>query len=93
LVRGSERRWLFPGVVPGQPLTRAAFRNILVRHDIPILAGRSAALIALANDLPVPVLAELLGVHIHTAQKWAAHVQRDWATYLAARSDDHRGTP
>jgi hypothetical protein len=76
---------------PRPALTIKAFNDHLLRqHGINTHAGRNAALIALASELPVPVLADLLGVHIHTAQKWAAHVQRDWATYLDARSADHR---
>jgi hypothetical protein len=85
LNRDSQQRWLFPGLVPGQPITPKAFSSNLTRHGIQTRPGHGAALIALAGELPVPVLADLLGVHIHTAQKWAAHVQRDWATYLAAR--------
>jgi len=49
-------------------------------------AARAAAFVALAADLPAPVLADLLDVHIHTALKWARHAQRDWTTYITARA-------
>ncbi|MDH6120448.1 hypothetical protein [Kitasatospora sp. GAS204B] len=59
--------WLFPGVVPGRPLSRKAFNDRLARQGIHTRAARTAALIALATELPAPVLADLLDIHIHTA--------------------------
>jgi hypothetical protein len=29
------------------------------------------------------VLADALGIHIHTAHRWASYLQRDWSSYLA----------
>lgn len=43
---------------------------------------------ALAADLPSPILADLTGMHRHTALRWVAYVRRDWAEYLAARVED-----
>ncbi|WP_327281168.1 MULTISPECIES: hypothetical protein [unclassified Streptomyces] len=80
--------WLFPGVVPGRPLSRKAFNERLARQGIHTRPARTAALIALATELPAPVLADLLDIHIHTALKWARHAQRDWSTYLTARATD-----
>lgn len=42
--------------------------------------------IVLATDLPAPVLAELLDLHISTAVRWVTYVKRDWTDYLAARA-------
>jgi hypothetical protein len=39
----------------------------------------------LAAELPAPVLAEMLDIHINTALQWATIGQQDWASYLAAR--------
>lgn len=83
--------WLFPGVLPGHPLSRKAFNDQLARHGIQARPARTAALIALAAELPPPVLAELLDLHIHTALKWAHHAQRDWSAYLTARITDRDG--
>jgi hypothetical protein len=86
-----DRRWLFPGVVPGEPLSEPGFMQLLRRAGVSTRAARSAALIAFAAELPPSVLAELLGVTIHTAQKWAARSRPDWAAYLKARmADDPR---
>jgi len=86
--------WLFPGVVPGEPLSSQAIGDLLQRHvGVRSHAARQAALIAFAAELPPPVLADLLGLTVQTAQKWASYTQPDWAAYLAARAaDDKAGT-
>ncbi|MFE7834930.1 hypothetical protein ACFU53_02305 [Streptomyces sp. NPDC057474] len=80
------RPWLFPGTLPGQPLSTAGYSLLMRRHGFHTIPARSAALIALADQLPSPVLAELLNIHVHTARKWAAYTQPDWAAYLAERA-------
>jgi hypothetical protein len=45
----------------------------------------NAALISLAGDLPVPILADVLGLHTATAEQWAHLANRDWAAYIAER--------
>jgi hypothetical protein len=48
--------------------------------------SRNTALCALAEDLPAPVLADLLDVHITTAVRWTTLVKRDWAKFVAHRT-------
>jgi hypothetical protein len=84
--RGPRR--LFPGRVPGQPISSPALSHRLNRHGIPARAARNTALMALAADLPAAVLADLLGMHINTAVRWTTYARRDWAEYLAARAAD-----
>ncbi|MER0478002.1 hypothetical protein ABR737_06535 [Streptomyces sp. Edi2] len=60
----------------------------LGRHGIPVRTARNAALAALAADLPSPILADVTGMHRHTALRWVAYARRDWAEYLAARAED-----
>ena len=79
-------RWLFPGLVPGQPIANHALTTRLSRHGINVRTARNGALAALAADLPAPVLADLLGMHIHTAVRWVGYARGDWAEYLAARA-------
>jgi hypothetical protein len=62
--RGPRR--LFPGRVPGQPIASHALTTRLNRHGISVRAARNGALAALAADLPVAILADLLGMHVHT---------------------------
>ncbi|RPK59099.1 hypothetical protein EES42_36420 [Streptomyces sp. ADI95-17] len=56
----------------------------------PVRAARNSALAALAADLPSPILADLTGMHRHTAIRWVAYARRDWAEYLAARAEDQQ---
>jgi hypothetical protein len=51
-------------------------------------ARRNGALAALAADLPAAILADLLGMHVHTAVRWVTYARRDWAEYLAAWAAD-----
>jgi hypothetical protein len=59
----------------------------LTEHGIPHRdSARAAALINLTAEIPPPVLADLLGLHITTAQRWADRTQADWTAYLHARA-------
>jgi hypothetical protein len=96
LVPGENgNRWLLPS--PALPGTHLCTRQIAVNlhtAGIPVRASRHLALLLLAERLPAPVLAELLGLSQSTATKWAVHSQTGWADYLAARtatSDDRSG--
>jgi hypothetical protein len=78
-------RWLFPGLVPGRPAAPSGFSRKLLDHGIDARPARNAALIALLEDVPPPILAGILGLHINTAVRWANIARRDWTAYLAAR--------
>jgi hypothetical protein len=79
--------WLFPGGHPDTH-TSAGLHRKLKRHGLPDAdRSRATALINLAADLPAPILADLLGLHIQTATAWARHAGADWAAYLSARID------
>lgn len=85
--------WLFPGGHPGTHASAGLHRK-LKRHGLPDADhARATALINLAADLPAPVLADLLGLHIQTATAWARHAGADWTAYLAARIDTTAPTP
>ncbi len=83
-------RWLFPGMVPGKPISTHGMTQKLGRHGIPVRTARNAAL---AADLPSPILADVTGMHRHTALRWVAYAKRDWAEYLAARAEDPKSSP
>ena len=40
----------------------------------------------LAGEIPAALLADLLGVHVATATKWAEIAGRPWADYAAQRA-------
>ncbi|MFY9931114.1 MAG: hypothetical protein WAK82_24255 [Streptosporangiaceae bacterium] len=85
--RGKPASWLFPGQVPGRHLSVNGLVRQLNTCGIQARIGRSAALINLAADLPAAILADLLGLHINTAVRWVKRARRDWASYLAARTE------
>jgi hypothetical protein len=74
----GDTAWLFPGG-PARDALYRALRTHLRR-------ARSAALAALAADLPAAVLADLLDININTAITWSTYAQTDWTAYLAART-------
>lgn len=79
--------WLFPGLRPGAHLDSGRLALLLRTAGIPVRPARGAALVALATDLPAPVLADLLGLSIAAAVRWSALAARDNAEYLAARAE------
>jgi hypothetical protein len=96
-------RWLFPGMVPGKPISTHGMTQKLNRHGMTQklnrhgmtqklnrhgILVRNGAPAALAADLPSPILADVTGMHRHTALRWVAYARRDWAEYLAVRISD-----
>jgi hypothetical protein len=85
----APRKWLFPGSTPGGHADAGRLTQHL--HDrlgIVIRPARNSALSEMAADLPAPVVADLLGVHITTASRWVGLFKRDWSGYVAARLHD-----
>jgi hypothetical protein len=73
--------------MPGRPARDALYRALRKHLPVHLRRARSAALAALAAELPAAVLANLLDLNIHTANAWATYAQHDWTTYLAARTN------
>jgi hypothetical protein len=84
--------WLFPGHLPGRPITPAQLGVRLRALGIYAQTGRRAALLSLAGQLPAAVLADLLGLHETTAAKWMHQAAGDWNRYAAelARARPHQ---
>jgi hypothetical protein len=81
--------WLFPGHLPGRPITPSRLGERL--RDIGIYAqtGRRATMLDLAAQLPAAVLADLLGLHENTAAKWTNQAGGDWTRYAAELARNH----
>jgi hypothetical protein len=88
----THTRWLFPGGLPGQPITPKRLAERLRAIGIPTQAARRAALTDLAAHLPAAVLADLLDLHPTTAVKWMNQAGADWSHYAAkiARTRNHQ---
>jgi hypothetical protein len=84
--------WLFPGLLPGRPLTAARLGERLRTLGIHTQPGRRATLTSLATQLPAAVLAELLNLHPTTAVRWVRDAGGDWNRYAAqlAQARNHQ---
>ncbi len=82
--------WLFPGGVPGRPITTEQLRNRLATLGIVLRPTRNSALMQLASELQAPVLADLLGLHVNTAVEWVRNSRGDWARYAASGAEKAR---
>ena len=79
--------WLFPGLLPGRPLTPARLGERLRALGIYAQPGRRTALTCLAAQLPAAVLADLLDLHPTTAVRWVHDAGGDWNRYAAQLSN------
>jgi hypothetical protein len=88
----ATSQWLFPGGMPGQPITAGRLGERLRAIGIRAMPGRRAALINLAAQLPAAVLAGTLNLSPGTAVRWMHQAGADWNRYAAdiARSPDHQ---
>lgn len=89
----SKPEWLFPGL----PLTRHIGTAALAERIHLLLPGnlrghRNTALLTLARDVPPVVLADLLGLHPGTVERWRALAGGNLVFYTAARLRN-RATP
>ena len=91
-VPGSSRTaarasdWLLPGRKHGTHITSEELRRQLKVLRMPIRPGRRGALLALAAELPAPVLSEHFGVHRARAAQWTRAAGRTYADYVATRT-------
>jgi len=87
----AQGKWLFPGLLPGQPITPERLSARLNAIGIPVRAARRAALTSLAAQVPAAVLADTLGIHPTTAVNWTRDARSDWNRYAAelARTRNH----
>jgi len=79
----QQTTWLFPGHLPGRPITPDTLGGRLRALGIFAQTGRRAALLDLAAQLPAAVLADLLGLHHNTAARWMHQAGGDWTRYAA----------
>lgn len=88
----TDTGWLFPGLLPGRPITASRLADRLRALGITTQAGRRAALIDLAAQLPAAVLADIINLHPTTATKWMHQAGGDWTRYAAdiARTRNHQ---
>ena len=81
----AAEQWLFPGRRPVRAARPTTLANRLRRLAVEPRAARNSALLHLAEQLPARVLADLLGLHIGTAERWSATAGTRWMGYAAIR--------
>jgi hypothetical protein len=86
-------RWLFPGLLPGKPITASRLGERLRKLGITALPGRRSSMIHLAGHLPAAVLADLLNLAPSTALRWMHQAGADWTRYAAALAQTHDPQP
>ena len=84
--------WLFPGHLPGRPITPSRLGERLRLLGVRALPARRATLLQLAAQVPAAVLAELLHLTPGTTTRWTRDAAGDWSRYAAelARERDHQ---
>ena len=84
--------WLFPGGLPGRPVTASRLGQRLNTLGIYAMSARRATLTDLAAHMPAAVLADLLHIAPGTAVRWMRQAGGDWSGYAAelARTRDHQ---
>jgi len=84
--------WLFPGMLPGRPLTPSRLGERLRKLGLRAQPARRATLTDLAAQLPAAVLADLLNLAPTTAVNWVRDAGGDWSRYAAqlARDPSHQ---
>lgn len=82
-IGATASSWLFAGHQPGRPITPSRLGERLTPLGIDARAGRRAALLQLASQLPAPVIADALGITATTATDWVKAAGGDWANYAA----------
>lgn len=78
--------WLFPGVIPGEPVKAATVSAMLSHVGVPALPTRAAAWRELTRQAPPAVLAHLLGASPATVTRHAELAGADYARYAATRT-------
>jgi hypothetical protein len=85
LPRDRESPWLFPGRLPGQPVSYPTLREQVSSLRLPLRQARISALHQLVLDAPAPVIADALGFHQTTTTRQTAHAGGTWNRYPAIR--------
>lgn len=79
----ASAQWLFPGGMPGRPITAASIVLQLRTVGIPVRPSRNGTWQQLVREAPPSVLAEALGISPKTAMQHAARAGADWLRYAA----------
>ncbi|SHH52321.1 hypothetical protein [Streptomyces sp. 3214.6] len=80
----AGRRYLLPGQSPGRSRNPLGLADTLRHHGLPARAARNTAMMDALADLPPMVIADLLGIHPKTAERWATLAGANWSEYVSS---------
>ena len=83
--------WLLPGRKLGRPITPHALSRRLSALGVPAVAARTSALAHLLHTVPPAVLAQLIGMSAHSAERYTAALRTDYSRYVALRIGEKQG--
>lgn len=86
MARHTGSPWLFPGRIPGQPLSASTLSQRLRAIGV-TQAARVAALHDLIGQVPTPILADVLGYNPAFVAERAANLSTSWNTYAGLPRD------
>lgn len=83
---------LFPGRIPGRPVSYRTLNRRLRELDFPLVDARVSALRQLVLQAPAPVIADALGYHQTTTARQIAHAGATWSR-CASSQEGRAGSP
>lgn len=78
--------WLFPGATPHHHVSEASVALHLAPHKIHARQIQQARIDHLVRTVPASIVADTLGINIHTAVKHAARTNSRWGDYPELRA-------
>ncbi|WKN60658.1 hypothetical protein HJ581_0044075 [Rhodococcus opacus] len=85
----DDHRWLFPGGMPGRPMSAAHLGKRLRAVGIAGRVSRNTALMETAATMPAKAMSELLGIGVTSATRWSELASASRADYAAEISRRH----
>ncbi|SCF72211.1 hypothetical protein [Streptomyces sp. Ncost-T10-10d] len=80
----AGHQYLLPGQSPGRPRNPLGLADTLRHHGLPARAARNTAMVDALVDLPPVVIADLLGIHPKTAERWATLAGENCPEYVSS---------
>ncbi|GAA5147048.1 hypothetical protein GCM10025768_06480 [Microbacterium pseudoresistens] len=84
---GGESPWLFEGLSPGAHMTAAYIRLRLAERGIRVRVSRETRMSLLSMRMPAAVIADVIGIGGHTADRRKRRSGGTWSDYPELRSN------
>ncbi|MEV4693538.1 hypothetical protein AB0K27_20845 [Micromonospora echinospora] len=78
----SGTTWLFPGKLPGEPVSYTTIYRRLRTLGFPMRDARVSAIRQLVLQAPAPVVADALGFHEKSTARQVGNAGATWSRYV-----------